>query len=100
MNEELQSYARSYILDGLSKLPEHNRTIFRMMYGRNNGKRSLELSLGMSLEDVVKEIPSNKLDWAMQQIKNTLVEYDFEYDFEDIDNQWISCIIDFVVSIN
>jgi hypothetical protein len=41
------------------------------MYGRNNGKRSVEDAKAMSIRDVVYEIPSEKLDWALSQVENS-----------------------------
>lgn len=72
MNETLQKFARKTILEGLAKLMPENRMMFALMYGMKNGKRTLEDARAMAIEDVVAEIPDGKLDWAMQQVENTL----------------------------
>lgn len=72
MNDQLQEFARKTLLDGLEKLPDGWQRKFKMMYGRKNGKRSVENTEKMSLIDVVNEIPPEKLDWAMTQIENSV----------------------------
>ena len=61
MNEQLQRFARQTLKDGLSHLPEQWRDTFRLMYGKK----------GMSIDDVVDKMPSEKLDWAMTQVENS-----------------------------
>lgn len=72
MNESLQLFARQQILDGLEKLPESNHRIFKLMYGRKNGKRSIEDTEAMPIAAVVAEMEPEKLDWAMQQVAASL----------------------------
>lgn len=76
MNEQLQEFARSSLKDGLGKLPEQNQRMFKLMYARDNGKRSVEDAEAMSIDDVVDAMPSDKLDWAMQQVENSLSKMD------------------------
>ena len=64
MNKQLQEFARNSILEGLSKLPESNQRFFIQLYSHNN--------LKASIEDVVANMPADKLDWAMQQVENSL----------------------------
>ena len=49
-------------------MPEGWQFVFRMMYGRKNGKRSVEDTVAMD----INEVPREKLDWAMQQAENSL----------------------------
>ncbi len=72
MNDVLQEFARNTLLDGLIRLPSENLRVFALMYGRKRGTRSVEDACAMSMEDIVKEIPPENLDWAMQQVKRTL----------------------------
>jgi hypothetical protein len=74
MNEDLQIFARNTILEGLESLPESSHQIFRWMYGRDNGKRSIEDTEKMSIASVVAEMPPERLDWAMMQIKASLLK--------------------------
>jgi len=68
MNDQLQSFARKELLDGLAQLPASWQRTFRLMYGRKNGKRSVEDAEIMPIEEVVNEVPEERLDLAMQQI--------------------------------
>ena len=72
MNSTLREFARRSILDGLGRLPPDNHAMFKLMYGRNGGKRGVEAAKAMALEAVVREIPDDKLDWAMTQVENSL----------------------------
>ena len=64
MNNELQVFARQQLKDGLSKLPESNHMIFKLMYSPNN--------LDIDINEVVDIMPEDKLDWAMQQVQRTI----------------------------
>jgi hypothetical protein len=72
MNDQLQAFARKMLIDGLNKLPSENQRIFKLMYGRDNGNRSVSDSESLVIETVVTEMPEEKLDWAMQQVQRTL----------------------------
>jgi hypothetical protein len=81
MNDQLQQFARQSLKDGLAKLPEGNHRIFKLMYGRGNHEnltskipsmRTVEEAEAMNINDVVDEMPAEKLDWAMQQVENSL----------------------------
>ncbi len=72
MNKTILDFARTQILEGLSQLPDSNKEFFKLMYGRNKGKRSVEDAKSTALEDVLLEIPEEKLDWALSQVEGTL----------------------------
>lgn len=72
MNDMLKDFAKASLLEGLKKLPDGWVGKFKLMYGRKNGIRSVEDTKAMSIEDVVDEIPDKNLDWAMQQITNSV----------------------------
>ena len=67
MNDELQAFARAQILDGLSQLPDRCVMLFKRMYAHRD--------LDKPLANVVRDIPAEKLDWAMQQVSNTLAKH-------------------------
>lgn len=50
----------------LSKLEESNRLVFKRMYSHNNLDKDINL--------VVDDMPAKKLDWALQQCKNSYHE--------------------------
>ena len=64
MNLELEKFARAEIEEGLNKLEEKHRLLFKRMYSHDN--------LELSIHDVVAKIPSERLDWALTQVHNTL----------------------------
>lgn len=64
MNNELQTFARQNLKEGLSKCTEAERLTFKRMYSHN--------ILGLDIVKVVDSMPEDKLDWAMRQVKSTL----------------------------
>lgn len=72
MNRELEMFARTQIKAGLAELPESHHRTFKLMYGRDNGKRSVEDAVAMFIDDVVDLMPVDNLDWAMTQVQNSL----------------------------
>ena len=76
MNDALQQFARQTIKDGLDKLPNDWIDFFKLMYGRDNGKRSVEDTKAMNINEVVDKMDADKLDWAMQQVANSIKKLD------------------------
>ena len=66
MNEQMEEFARSKILEGLKKLPESNQLLFKRMYSHKN--------LDASIEDAVRDMAEDRLGTAMDQIGRTLKE--------------------------
>jgi hypothetical protein len=73
-NPKLQDFARKSILEGLQQLPEGWQDRFKLMYGRDNGKRGVEDTHALSMADVVRGIPAESLDWALTQVDNSLAK--------------------------
>jgi len=69
MNKKLEKFCRDSLK---AKLPEVWQNTFKLMYGRNSGKRSVEDSQKMLIDVVVDEIPTQKPSWAMEQVENSL----------------------------
>lgn len=69
MNQELDRFARGYLLSGLKQCTPGEQKMFKLMYasGENN-----EQKLKCDIVDVVNAMQPEKLDWAMQQIQRTL----------------------------
>jgi hypothetical protein len=72
MNKQLQDFARAELKTGLAELPEENHRTFKLMYARDNGKRSVVDAVAMPINDVVDLMPPEQLDWAMQQVQASL----------------------------
>jgi len=74
MNNQLQDFARSQLKANLATLPESNQRLFKLLYGRDNGRRSVADAEAMEIDDVVDAMPAAQLDWAMTQVSNTLTK--------------------------
>lgn len=72
MNKNLKNYAREELKTNLALLPDSWQEKFKLMYGRDNGKRSVEDAKATPINDIVDFMPEEKLDWAMQQVTNSL----------------------------
>lgn len=64
MNEQLQLFARETLKDGLSRLSESHRLMFRRMYSHDD--------LEKDINEVVDDMPEDRLDWAMLQVQRSL----------------------------
>lgn len=64
MNEELSTVARNYLKENLEHCTEGEIHVFKMMYSPVNPE--------LSIDKVVDQMPDEKLDWAMSQVKNTM----------------------------
>lgn len=64
MNEQLQQFARENLKKGLSQLPDGWQHKFKQMYSHGN--------LTLDISQVVDNMPEDKLDWAMEQVENSL----------------------------
>jgi hypothetical protein len=72
MNDQLQQFARQSLKDGLAQLPAESHRFFRLMYARDDGRRSVKDAEAMPINDVVDAMPADKLDWAMQQVQSSI----------------------------
>lgn len=64
MNKYLQKFARDSLKEWLPKLTNEQQHIFKCMYSH--------LDLKKPIDEVVELMPSEKLDWAMIQVQNSL----------------------------
>lgn len=64
MNHLLQEFARRWLKERLSVLPERNQEIFKRMYS--------PFAIAAPIDRVVDQMPEDKLDWAMTQVENTV----------------------------
>lgn len=80
MNHLLKTYAKNWLNEHLSLLPTANVEIFHKMYGRQNGKRSLEDTLAMPTTQVIEEMTDEQLDWSMCQVERTITDLSLRQD--------------------
>jgi len=64
MNNTVIEFTRNAIKEGLAKLPESNHMIFKRMYSHKN--------LDADINDVVDNMPDDRLGWALTQVENSL----------------------------
>jgi len=64
MNSQLEKFARDTLKEGLAELTEANHLIFKRMYSPDD--------LTLDINEVVDSMPSNRLDWAMQQVERSI----------------------------
>jgi hypothetical protein len=68
MNKQLQDVARTYIKEGLLLCTQEQQLLFKRMYAHGN--------LEKDIKAVVNDMPEDKLDWAMEQVRRTLEKMD------------------------
>ena len=64
MNKTIEEFARKNLLDKLLKCTIRQQEIFKRMHSPDN--------LDARLDTVVANLPSERLDWALTQVENTL----------------------------
>jgi len=83
MNNKLLNFAKNELKIGLAQCTEDQQMIFKRMYAYEykydennhsyipNGNKP---DLNKDINEVIDKMPEDKLDWAMQQIENTLAK--------------------------
>jgi len=74
MNKNLQAFARQQLKSGLHELHPEWQKKFKLMYARDNGKRTVENAVAMDINDVVDQMPEEQLDRAMSQVERSLAK--------------------------
>lgn len=64
MNKQIENFARNTLKEGLAQCTEEQQLFFKRMYSHKN--------LEMPINDVIDGIETEKLDWAMEQVRRTL----------------------------
>ncbi len=70
MNYELETYAREFLRQNLEKCTPEQFMIFKRMYSVKK--------LDANINQVVEKLPKTQLDWAMEQVKQTLLKQEIE----------------------
>ncbi len=66
MNNEIQQFARNSLKRKLGLCTEAEQLFFKRLYSFED--------LSLSMGEVVDNMPSENLDWAMEQVQRTLDE--------------------------
>ena len=72
IRETVVAEMREEIKGGLAQLEDKHRGMFARMYGTDDGKRSVEDALAMTMSDIVDAMPEERLSRAMEQIERTI----------------------------
>jgi len=64
--------ARTQLKNGLALCTDGQQTMFKKMYAYHDHKHLQEHDMSMTIEEVVDNLPENKLRTAMQQVQRTL----------------------------
>jgi hypothetical protein len=66
MNPELDAYGREFIRINIKKLEERHILKFKQMYSPQN--------LSENIDHVIDNMSTEKIDWAMHQVMNSLIK--------------------------
>ena len=64
MNDILQNFARQWLKDNIKKLPTGWEMKFKRIYAYDNIMTPINV--------IIDEIHQDRLDWAMQQVQNSI----------------------------
>ena len=64
--QETKDFRLNTLKGLLARTTEEQQLFFKRMYAHKD--------LDKSIEDVVDEIPDDKIDWAIQQVERTVIE--------------------------
>jgi len=72
MNETLSNAGKQILKDLLAQCTEPQQNMFKLMYGRDNGKRSVDEAKAMDINDCVDLMEDTKIDWAIGQCERSV----------------------------
>lgn len=78
-NKTLINAGKDIIKNLLLCCTEGQQKMFKLMYARNGGKRSVDDAVKMDINDVVNEMDVNKIDLAISQCERTVEKNKIKY---------------------
>ena len=72
MNGTFANAGRRLLKDLLAQLKPENHRMFKLMYGRNGGKRSVADAEAMDINDVIDEMDEYRISTAIDQCERTI----------------------------
>lgn len=72
MKKDLKLFTKIWLSDNCAKLPYQWQNTFKLMYGRNDGKRSVNDALLMDIDDVIAEMNDSKIKCGTRQVVASL----------------------------
>ena len=70
MNNSVEDFIRDSLKRGLKRLPEEWQLTFKRMYSHKD--------LEKDIKAIVDDMPTDKLDWALTQVENSLKKLEFD----------------------
>jgi hypothetical protein len=72
MNSLLEVFAKQYLIDNLSKLPDDWQKKFKMMYWKHAGYENADDAVIIDTEEFISRLPSKVLDLAVSQVERSI----------------------------
>ena len=72
MNKTFSNTGKQILKDLLAQCTEPQQDMFKLMYGRDGGKRSVEDAKAMDINNCVDLMDDAKIDWAISQCERTV----------------------------
>ncbi len=72
MNKTLSSAGRDILKNLLAQCTEPQQNMFKLMYGRDGGRRSVEDAKALAINDCVDLMEDSKIDNAIDQCERTV----------------------------
>lgn len=74
MNKKLSSAGRDILKELLAKCTPEQQNMFKLMYGRDQGRRSVEDAKAMTINDCVDKMEDKNIDTAIDQCERTVIK--------------------------
>ena len=72
MEVDFYQQAREELICKLALLTPDNHRIFRYMYAGKDRKAPTDEEMKKPIADIVRDMPDEKLDWAVQQVQRSV----------------------------
>lgn len=72
MNTQLATAGRNMLKELLTKCTAPQQELFKLMYGRDGGRRSVEDAKALAIEDCVDKMEDDKISRAIDQCEATV----------------------------
>lgn len=72
MNKTLSNTGKQILKELLSQCNPSQQNLFKLMYARDGGRRSVEDAEAMDINDVVDLMEDKRIDWAITQCERTV----------------------------
>ena len=74
MNQTLKNFGTNKMVELLNQCTPPQQRMFKLMYGRDNGKRSVEDAEKLTIDEVVSMVAAERYSLALDQIERTIAK--------------------------